>query len=224
MDTGDNRITQAIETLTSSPGLLGGLVSMLGSGAGPSVGSPPAIDPGLLASLPGLITKLKPLLTMFGESFLSKETVVQPVAGTPEEDGGALMRAIASVLGNSGAGTDEGSIPSANTAGISALSGELLSSAVSADGKTVSEENPEREAGADAVFAGAGFPGSGKPQGCDPHGHGSHRHCPEDKRLALLIALKPYLSPRRANAIDAMVRFGRIGELLEGLSPGKGGK
>lgn len=45
-----------------------------------------------------------------------------------------------------------------------------------------------------------------------------------DKRLALLVALKPYLSPRRAAAVDGMVRFGKIGELLEGFLPGNGGK
>lgn len=47
---------------------------------------------------------------------------------------------------------------------------------------------------------------------------------PGDKRLTLLVALKPYLSPRRAAAVDSMVRFGKIGELLEGFLPGNGGK
>lgn len=42
--------------------------------------------------------------------------------------------------------------------------------------------------------------------------HSSPRH--EDKRTALLCALKPYLSPRRCQAIDYIIKLEKIGSLL----------
>ena len=38
-----------------------------------------------------------------------------------------------------------------------------------------------------------------------------------DDRTALLIALKPYMSQRRCQAIDALITFGRISTLLGNL-------
>ena len=37
------------------------------------------------------------------------------------------------------------------------------------------------------------------------------------RRMALLFALKPYLSPRRCEAIDYMARIGKLGDLLKHL-------
>lgn len=36
----------------------------------------------------------------------------------------------------------------------------------------------------------------------------------KDEKTALLMALKPYMSPRRCDAIDKLIMFGRISELL----------
>lgn len=38
-----------------------------------------------------------------------------------------------------------------------------------------------------------------------------------DKRLGLLIALKPYLSPKRCEAIDYIVRISKLSETVKGL-------
>lgn len=73
-------------------------------------------------------------------------------------------------------------------------------------------------AGADGASVAAGVSSGGS------SGGKRQFRLPGDKRLTLLVALKPYLSPRRAAAVDSMVRFGKIGELLEGFLPGNGGK
>ncbi len=39
----------------------------------------------------------------------------------------------------------------------------------------------------------------------------------KDDRTVLLSALKPYMSPKRCEAIDKLIMFGRIGELLRHL-------
>lgn len=66
----------------------------------------------------------------------------------------------------------------------------------------------EKDHGASPVFGGKGH-------------HGHSRSCD------LLRALKPYLSKERCDAIDYMLNFSKIGDLLGGLSPkgnGKGGE
>ena len=40
--------------------------------------------------------------------------------------------------------------------------------------------------------------------------------CKDDK-TALLLALKPYMSPKRCEAIDKLIMFGRIGEIMRQL-------
>ena len=37
---------------------------------------------------------------------------------------------------------------------------------------------------------------------------------PQDERTELLRALKPYMSPQRCQAIDKLIMFGRIGDVL----------
>lgn len=43
---------------------------------------------------------------------------------------------------------------------------------------------------------------------------GGEKDGKRDDRTALLIALKPYMSERRCQAIDALITFGRISTLL----------
>ncbi len=45
-----------------------------------------------------------------------------------------------------------------------------------------------------------------------------HHGRPCDRRIALLCALKPYLSPRRCEAIDYIIKLDRIGSLLGNLN------
>jgi len=39
----------------------------------------------------------------------------------------------------------------------------------------------------------------------------------KDDKTALLLALKPYMSPQRCDAIDKLIMFGRIGEIMRQL-------
>ena len=43
------------------------------------------------------------------------------------------------------------------------------------------------------------------------------RNNPPDGRIALLLALKPYLSPSRCESIDTIVTFCKLNDLLSGL-------
>lgn len=48
--------------------------------------------------------------------------------------------------------------------------------------------------------------------GDKPNGGGKTPGC--DRRVALLSALKPYMSPRRCEAIDYLIRINRMGDIL----------
>lgn len=113
---------------------------------------------------------------------------------------------------------------------------EIIDSVV-AEGSAASAGDRETfsaDAGADEIgryggesAGGAGADGASVAAGVFSGGSSGGKRqfrLPGDKRLTLLVALKPYLSPRRAAAVDSMVRFGKIGELLEGFLPGNGGK
>lgn len=39
----------------------------------------------------------------------------------------------------------------------------------------------------------------------------------KDDKTALLLALKPYMSPQRCDAIDKLIMFGRLGQILQQL-------
>ena len=39
----------------------------------------------------------------------------------------------------------------------------------------------------------------------------------KDEKTALLLALKPYMSPERCDAIDKLIMFGRISEVIKQL-------
>lgn len=56
-----------------------------------------------------------------------------------------------------------------------------------------------------------------KPTGGKPSGGGGGGGKPPpgcDRRIALLSALKPYMSPRRCEAIDYLIRINRMGDIL----------
>ncbi len=48
-------------------------------------------------------------------------------------------------------------------------------------------------------------------------GGGSGAGESKDDRTALLLALKPYMSPGRCDAIDKLIMFGRISEIMRQL-------
>ena len=41
---------------------------------------------------------------------------------------------------------------------------------------------------------------------------------PSDKRTCLLLAIKPYLSPERCEAIDYIVKFSKLSEILKNIN------
>lgn len=49
-------------------------------------------------------------------------------------------------------------------------------------------------------------------------GTGTSKKGPSDKRTALLLALRPYLSPSRCEAIDYITRIGKLGDLIKNLN------
>ena len=58
--------------------------------------------------------------------------------------------------------------------------------------------------------------GGGK---CEGKGDdGSHKKESCDKRTALLLALKPYMSPRRREAIDYIIRINKLGNLIKTIT------
>ncbi len=48
-------------------------------------------------------------------------------------------------------------------------------------------------------------------------GAGGAKKAPSDKRTALLLALRPYLSSSRCEAIDYITRIGKLGDMLKNL-------
>ena len=48
-----------------------------------------------------------------------------------------------------------------------------------------------------------------------PHGGGREDYC--KRREGLLLALKPYLSPARCEAIDYLIRLSRVGDAIRNL-------
>ena len=45
----------------------------------------------------------------------------------------------------------------------------------------------------------------------------SHKDKGKDRRIALLLALRPYLSPHRREIVDYLVKMNKLGELFKGL-------
>ena len=46
----------------------------------------------------------------------------------------------------------------------------------------------------------------------------SPAHDPSDKRTCLLLAIKPYLSPERCEAIDYIIKFSKLSEILKTIT------
>jgi len=58
--------------------------------------------------------------------------------------------------------------------------------------------------------------GGGKGGGGRKGGGGKKQEC--DKRTALLLALKPYMSPRRCEAIDYFIRINKLGDVIKTIT------
>ncbi len=69
-----------------------------------------------------------------------------------------------------------------------------------------------------APLMGGGGPGALSALGEGKEGGGGGH----SRRVALLRALRPYLSPRRREAVDYMLKMDRMGGLFRGIGPGGG--
>lgn len=176
---------------------------------------------GALMANPQLLANLAPMLGKMMSGGTPQETAEEPAASDAPEplDMQALLSMatklkplLSSLGGMEGLGSLLGNLKFPET-----IDGEFEPAK---EQETVSEE-PGADKGQEtqAVFEGlgqlaslGGASGSGQKKGNAFAGKPPH-----NKQLALLVALKPYLSPNRAAAVDAMVRFGKLEELFGGL-------
>ena len=70
------------------------------------------------------------------------------------------------------------------------------------------------KAGGEAVPAALPHPADEKPKGGPPPHHAGKGGGCHERRIALLCALRPYLNPRRQEAIDYILRMDRMGKLF----------
>lgn len=197
MEPGDSRLTDTLSMLMAHPEMLRGFASLIGGmGAGGKNG-----DSGI------------------------SDTGRQPAAGDRKPGVGGTGGDSGAEL--SGTGDRQSSrdrlskiIDSVVAEGSAASAGDRETFSADAGAGEIGRYGRESAggAGADGASVAAGGVSGGN------SGGKRQFRLPGDKRLTLLVALKPYLSPRRAAAVDSMVRFGKIGELLEGFLPGNGGK
>ncbi len=104
---------------------------------------------------------------------------------------------------------------------------EMASSILSGLPRSESAAPPQNaEASPDTAVGESAAPSFGPPPSFDPElfskivpmlsGGSSAKSSPSDeRRCALLRALRPYLSPERRDAIDHMLKFSRLGDLLQ---------
>lgn len=231
MEQGDSRLTDTLSMLMQHPEMLRGFASLLGgmnmsggnSGNGASgTGRQPADGNGWNTA--GTTGVSGAGTSGFGEGQFPDnrqspgagqsfpgETAFRDgrLSGDRQSPGDRLSEIIDSVVAEGNAAHSGG--------------GETFLSGAGADGEISSGGSDVRgQVGGDGEKDGVGVAAGA----FSAMGGGGKRQIrfPGDKRLTLLVALKPYLSPRRAAAVDSMVRFGKIGELLEGFLPGNGGK
>ena len=93
--------------------------------------------------------------------------------------------------------TDEGSVPTASD------TRDPLSSLLS---------NPEILSKIPTILS-ALSASSGKGSATPP----SHKDKGKDRRIALLLALRPYLSPHRREIVDYLVKMNKLGEIFKSL-------
>lgn len=78
--------------------------------------------------------------------------------------------------------------------------------------------NPEMMAKLPSIMASLGpMLGKSNEKSAAPASKSMSKHAP-DKRIALLAALKPYMNPKRCEAIDYIIKLDKIGDLLRSLS------
>ena len=115
---------------------------------------------------------------------------------------------LAGALGSLLAGLSAGAPPSSGDGSDSVRTG-----GIPADGLSAVLANPELMAKLPQVMAMLG-PMLGGNEAKPPAPHHHHERSPEECRNDLLLALKPFLSPERRNAVDAIMRISKLGSVL----------
>lgn len=83
------------------------------------------------------------------------------------------------------------------------------------ENKELMSKLPDVMAAMGPLLSGVGGGGKG---GGDGHGKGGGKRSECDKRTALLLALKPYMSPRRCEAIDYFIRINKLGDVIKTIT------
>ncbi len=79
-------------------------------------------------------------------------------------------------------------------------------------------ENKELMAALPGILSGLRPPGPAG-HGGHHHGHHGHHHKPgADKKIALMCALKPYLSGRRREMIDYLIKVNKLSDIFHSLT------
>ena len=112
----------------------------------------------------------------------------------------ALVKLLAGLSENGAAasGSDSGAVPTGGGIG---------------DGLSAVLANPDLMAKLPQMMAVLG-PMLGGNDTKPPSPHSGHERSQEDCRNDLLLALKPFLSPERRNAVDAILRISKLGNVL----------
>ena len=145
---------------------------------------------GILSALMSNPDLLKQIQSAFGASAAGAGTSgTAEAASTPAEPAPESAP-------NDGEATAAGSFPPVNDGLATVLSDPELMAKL-----------PQMMAMLKPMLAGAGEKKPSQP-------HPSHPRSSEDCRNDLLLALKPFLSPERRNAVDAMLRISKLGTVI----------
>lgn len=133
--------------------------------------------------------------------------------------GGATSGATGGTVENSSADTADGATAGASVGSSDAATGSAASGGLPFSiSPELMSRLPAIMSSLSSSFGGSGssFGGSGSSSPVGSFG-GSAHHPSQNKRLALLHALRPYLSEHRRDAIDRIVKITALGDLLKKL-------
>ena len=122
--------------------------------------------------------------------------MIDKVLANPE-----ILSTVAAALSSSGAGEESGGKTAEEEKGEESMQ---TSSALDTD--AMMQKLPQMMKLLSPMLSGGGAKGQGSSA------------VPSDKRTCLLLAIKPYLSPERCEAIDYIVKFSKLSEILRAIN------
>lgn len=121
-----------------------------------------------------------------------------------------LMESLKAAMQSTATPTSAEKAPSTESAGTAVLAS--TTPAMNADGLATVLSNPELMAKLPSIMTMLKPMMDGKKE---EKQESAHKKSSEDYRNELLCALKPFLSPERRNAVDAMLRISQLGSVLK---------